>query len=83
MQAEALLKLHRHEEADATFTSGPNFDPDALTKLFTTSTSAYYFLAAAQVDLAAGRLVLPYSAQKADGARLCRRKFLTIELVNL
>lgn len=86
MQAEALLKLHRHEEADATFTSGPNFDPEVLTKLFTTSTSAYYFLAAAQVDLSAGRLVLtnlPYSAQKAGGVRLCRRKFLTIELVNL
>lgn len=32
LQAEALLKLHKHQDADETLNDGPNFDVDDCTK---------------------------------------------------
>ena len=57
MQAEALLKLHRHEEADEAISKGPNFDTDECTKFFGPIANANLLATRAQVDLAAGRLV--------------------------
>ncbi|OVA07633.1 Tetratricopeptide repeat-containing domain [Macleaya cordata] len=55
LQAEALLKLHRHEEADVILMKGPAFDVDACTKFFGPTASAQQLLVRAQVDMAAGR----------------------------
>ncbi|KAJ4950657.1 hypothetical protein NE237_027489 [Protea cynaroides] len=55
MQAEALLKLQRHEEAEATVTNGPDFDVDACTKFFEGPTYSFILQIRAQVDMAAGR----------------------------
>ncbi|XP_068641181.1 TPR repeat-containing thioredoxin TTL1-like [Aristolochia californica] len=54
-QAEALLKLHRHHDADATLSTGPSFDPDAATKFFGAAANAYILMTRAQVDMTAGR----------------------------
>ncbi|XP_077213864.1 TPR repeat-containing thioredoxin TTL1-like [Tasmannia lanceolata] len=54
-QAEAMLKLHRHQEADKTLSCAPSFDIDSSTKFFGAVCSAYVFLIRAQVDMAAGR----------------------------
>ncbi|XP_068638382.1 TPR repeat-containing thioredoxin TTL1-like [Aristolochia californica] len=54
-QAEALLKLHRHEDADAMLSSAPAFDPDEATKFFGATANAYLLMTRAQVDMAAGR----------------------------
>ncbi|KAG9451571.1 hypothetical protein H6P81_011536 [Aristolochia fimbriata] len=54
-QAEALLKLHRHQDADATLSSTPTLDPEAATKFFGAAASAYLSMTSAQVDMAAGR----------------------------
>lgn len=58
LQAEALLKLHRHQEADTTLSGAPAFDADASTKFFGAARHAYQLLIRAQVDVAAGRLIL-------------------------
>nr|DAD40316.1 TPA_asm: hypothetical protein HUJ06_014639 [Nelumbo nucifera] len=54
-KAEALLKLHRHEDADTTLTNGLASDMDAYTKFYGPDDSAYLLLIRAQVDMAAGR----------------------------
>lgn len=56
-QAEGLLKLRRHQEADETMLKGPNFGADSCTKFLGPIGSAYVLVIRAQVDLAAGRLV--------------------------
>lgn len=60
MQAEALLNLHRHEEADAVLASSPQYDIDASTKFFGAASNAYVLGVRAQVDIAAGRLELDF-----------------------
>lgn len=55
LQAEALLKLRRHQEADTTLTNGPAFDVDDCTKFFGSNGNAHLLLIRAQVDMAAGR----------------------------
>ncbi|XP_058096769.1 inactive TPR repeat-containing thioredoxin TTL3-like [Magnolia sinica] len=55
MQAEALLKLHRHQEADITLSCATVFDADSSTRFFGPAVNAYHFLVRAQVDMAAGR----------------------------
>ncbi|KAG6721945.1 hypothetical protein I3842_03G137300 [Carya illinoinensis] len=55
-QAEGLLKLRRHQEADETMLKGPNFGADSCTKFLGPIGSAYVLVIRAQVDLAAGRL---------------------------
>ncbi|KAF8404577.1 hypothetical protein HHK36_009464 [Tetracentron sinense] len=55
LQAEALLKLHRHQEADATLGKGPSFDVDSCTKFFGPVGNANLLLVRAQIDMAAGR----------------------------
>ncbi|KAJ1281099.1 hypothetical protein BS78_04G282300 [Paspalum vaginatum] len=57
LQAEALLRLQRHDEADAVL-SGANalrFGVDESTKFFGTYGHAYVLIVRAQVDMAAGR----------------------------
>ncbi|KAA8546831.1 hypothetical protein F0562_003245 [Nyssa sinensis] len=56
LQAEALLKLHRHQEADEALTRGPNFDVDDCTKFFGPISNATLLVLRAQVDMAAGRI---------------------------
>ncbi|KAL6633528.1 hypothetical protein ACP70R_026199 [Stipagrostis hirtigluma subsp. patula] len=57
LQAEALLRLQRHDEADAVFTGAgaPRFGVDESTKFFGTIAHAYFLVVQAQVDMAAGR----------------------------
>lgn len=56
LQAEALLKLHKHQDADETMSKGPNFELDSCTKFLGPIGSANLLAIRAQVDLAAGRL---------------------------
>ncbi|PIA25477.1 hypothetical protein AQUCO_11400030v1 [Aquilegia coerulea] len=55
LQAEALLKLHRHQEAIATLSKGPRFSVDDCTKFFGPIGNAGLLVTRAQVDMAAGR----------------------------
>ncbi|XP_050378024.1 TPR repeat-containing thioredoxin TTL1 isoform X2 [Argentina anserina] len=55
LQAEALLKLHRHEDAYSTYQNRPNFSIILCTKFFGMENSAYLLMINAQVYLAAGR----------------------------
>lgn len=56
LQAEALLKLHKHQDADETMSKGPNFELDSCTRFLGPIGSANLLAIRAQVDLAAGRL---------------------------
>uniref|UniRef100_A0A453PJ36 Uncharacterized protein n=3 Tax=Aegilops tauschii subsp. strangulata TaxID=200361 RepID=A0A453PJ36_AEGTS len=56
LQAEALLKLQRHDEADSALRGAPRFGVDESTKFFGTTAHAYVLMVRAQVDMAAGRL---------------------------
>ncbi|GAB2231235.1 hypothetical protein Droror1_Dr00027524 [Drosera rotundifolia] len=55
LQAEAFLKLHKHEEADTTLSKGPQFDVDQCTKYFGPVGNTALLVIRAQVDVAAGR----------------------------
>ncbi|CAL4885421.1 unnamed protein product [Urochloa decumbens] len=57
LQAEALLRLQRHDEADAVLSGAgaPAFGVDESTKFFGTFGHAYVLIVRAQVDMAAGR----------------------------
>lgn len=55
LQAEALLKLRRHQDADNILTKCPNFDVDECTKFFGPIGNANLLVTRAQVDMAAGR----------------------------
>lgn len=57
LQAEALLKLQRHDEADAALRGdgAPRFGADESAKFFGTTAHAYALTVRAQVDMAAGR----------------------------
>ncbi|CAA2938739.1 inactive TPR repeat-containing thioredoxin TTL3-like [Olea europaea subsp. europaea] len=54
-KAEALLKLHKHQEADETMAKGPNFDIDECIKFFGPIGSTSLLLVHAQVNLVVGR----------------------------
>lgn len=56
-QAEALLKLHRHQEAYATFRKGPKFQIDSCTQFFGPAACAYMLIIQAQLYMTMGRLV--------------------------
>ncbi|XWS29513.1 hypothetical protein CRYUN_Cryun24cG0035500 [Craigia yunnanensis] len=55
LKAEALLKLHRHQEADEALLKGPNFNVDDCTKYFGPIGNANLLVVRAQVDMASGR----------------------------
>ncbi|GAV59266.1 Thioredoxin domain-containing protein/TPR_8 domain-containing protein/TPR_11 domain-containing protein [Cephalotus follicularis] len=55
MQADALLKLNRHEDAYAAYQKGPKFSIDSCTKIFGPADSASLLMIRAQVYMAAGR----------------------------
>lgn len=58
MQAEALLKHHRHQEAFTAYHGmGTNFCVDSCTKFFGLAVTSYILMIGAQVYMAAGRLV--------------------------
>ncbi|KAI4966419.1 TPR repeat-containing thioredoxin TTL4-like [Hordeum vulgare subsp. vulgare] len=56
LQAEALLKLQRHDEADSALRGALRFGVDESAKTFGTTAHAYVLMVRAQVDMAAGRL---------------------------
>ncbi|KAK6258891.1 Tetratricopeptide repeat 2 - like 1 [Theobroma cacao] len=55
LKTEALLKLHRHQEADEALSKGPSFNVDDCTKYFGPIGNASLLVVRAQVDMAAGR----------------------------
>ncbi|EOX92146.1 hypothetical protein QUC31_003478 [Theobroma cacao] len=55
LKTEALLKLHRHQEADEALSKGPSFNVDYCTKYFGPIGNASLLVVRAQVDMAAGR----------------------------
>ncbi|XWS33309.1 hypothetical protein CRYUN_Cryun22dG0070500 [Craigia yunnanensis] len=55
LKAEAMLKLHRHQEAHEALLRGPNFNVDDCTKYFGPIGNANLLVVRAQVDMAAGR----------------------------
>ncbi|KHN44335.1 inactive TPR repeat-containing thioredoxin TTL3-like [Glycine soja] len=55
LQAEALLKLHRHQDADKVMSRCPKFDVDQCTRFFGPIGNANLLVTRAQVDLVAGR----------------------------
>lgn len=60
LQAEAFLKLHKHQDADEAISRGPSFEVDACTKFLGPVGNANLLLIRAQVDLAAGRFVFNF-----------------------
>lgn len=54
-QAEALLRLGRHQEADSVLKNAPKFDADAIINFFGIEVNGYILMIQAEVDLASGR----------------------------
>lgn len=55
LQAEALLKLRRHQDADEAFRKAPSFNVDDCTKFLGPTGNASVLVVRAQVDMAMGR----------------------------
>ncbi|KAI3750678.1 hypothetical protein L2E82_21414 [Cichorium intybus] len=55
MQAEALLNLHRHEEAYFSFQNAPVIDVNISVQLFGSTVTANFFTVQSQLHLASGR----------------------------
>jgi hypothetical protein len=55
LQAEALIKLRRHQDADNVMSKCPHFDVDDCTKFFGPIGNSNLLVTRAQVDIAAGR----------------------------
>ncbi|CAN1177440.1 Inactive TPR repeat-containing thioredoxin TTL3 [Linum perenne] len=55
LQAEALMKQNKHQEADEAMNRSPNIDADTCTKFFGPIGSANIFTVRSQVDMAMGR----------------------------
>ncbi|KAI5589082.1 hypothetical protein BDE02_05G138000 [Populus trichocarpa] len=55
MQAEALLRLHRHQEAYTAYQKRPNFSVESCAKLFGLTIASYLLVIGAKVYMAAGR----------------------------
>ena len=58
LQAEALLKTHRHQEADDALSKCPVFDVETSTRYYGPVGYAGFLVVRAQVHLASGRFVL-------------------------
>ncbi|EOY16028.1 Tetratricopeptide repeat-containing protein, putative isoform 1 [Theobroma cacao] len=56
LQAEALLKLHRHQEAYTAYMKGPNFAIESCINFFGLAVSAYLLMIRALVYMVSGRL---------------------------
>ncbi|XP_050204830.1 inactive TPR repeat-containing thioredoxin TTL3 [Mercurialis annua] len=71
LQAEAFIKLHRHQEADEALAKGPNFDVDDCTQYFSPIGNANLLIVRAQVYMAVGRfddaLSVAQRATRLDG----------------
>lgn len=57
MQAEALLRLHKHEEAYRSYRRAPSFSVESCAKCVGSAGTSYLLIIGAQVYMAAGRLV--------------------------
>ncbi|XP_056161188.1 inactive TPR repeat-containing thioredoxin TTL3-like [Syzygium oleosum] len=55
LQAEALMKLRKHQDADEALSKGPNFEVEECTKFLGPIGNAGLLVVRAQVDLAVGR----------------------------
>ncbi|KAG6736990.1 hypothetical protein POTOM_060055 [Populus tomentosa] len=55
MQTEALLRLHRHQEAYTAYQKRPNLSVESCGKLFGLTMASYLLVIGAQVYMAAGR----------------------------
>lgn len=55
LQAEALIKLRRHQDADNVMSKCPHFHVDDCTKFFGPIGNSNLLVTRAQVDIAAGR----------------------------
>ncbi|KAI4345231.1 hypothetical protein L6164_012373 [Bauhinia variegata] len=55
LQAEALLKLHKHQDADEAISRGPHFDDEECIKFLGPVGYASVLVTRSQVDLAVGR----------------------------
>ncbi|KAL2893865.1 TPR repeat-containing thioredoxin TTL1 [Bienertia sinuspersici] len=55
LQSQALLNLHRHDEAYAAFKRAPSFDMDLYTRLFGQTNTTCFYLIKAQVHMTTGR----------------------------
>ncbi|OIT06002.1 inactive tpr repeat-containing thioredoxin ttl3 [Nicotiana attenuata] len=55
MRAEALLKLHRHEEAYMTIENGPDFQTELCTSLFGSAKTAYLLIFRAEAYATIGK----------------------------
>nr|GEV37959.1 hypothetical protein [Tanacetum cinerariifolium] len=67
LKAEALIKLHRHHEADQVLSSAPKFEEEDCTKFYGPVCHANLLVVQAQVDLAAGRIDEALEASKMAG----------------
>ncbi|KAM7514580.1 hypothetical protein LguiA_004163 [Lonicera macranthoides] len=77
LQSEALLNLHRHQEAYFTIQKGPNFDINYFTRLFGSVASSNLLTIRAQAYAAAGRF------EEAVTAAHCAAKIDSSNEVNL
>ncbi|KAF5740217.1 TPR repeat-containing thioredoxin TTL1-like [Tripterygium wilfordii] len=77
MQAEALLRLQRHEEAYATKERGPKFPIDSCTKFFGPLSTALLLTIKAQVYMSAGRFEDAVRAAQ-EAARLDPREVVGV-----
>lgn len=55
MQAEALLRLQHHDDAEASLIDAPNFGTDESTKFFGTIINAFVISVHAQITMAGGK----------------------------
>nr|GMC57170.1 inactive TPR repeat-containing thioredoxin TTL3-like [Ipomoea batatas] len=69
LKAEALIRLHRYQDADETLQKGPKFDVDECTKFFGPAGNATMLIIQAQVDMAVGRVDEAWKAAE-QAARL-------------
>lgn len=75
MQAEALLNLHRHEEAYSGFQNAPAIDINISIQLFGSKVTANFLAIQSQLHLASGRLAT-------DNFVLNQFIFMVIFLIN-
>ncbi|XP_060171306.1 inactive TPR repeat-containing thioredoxin TTL3-like [Lycium barbarum] len=55
MRAEALMKLHRHDEAYTTIQNGPDFKTELYASLFGSAKTAYFLITRAEAYATVGR----------------------------
>ncbi|PWA43560.1 tetratricopeptide repeat (TPR)-like superfamily protein [Artemisia annua] len=67
LKVEALIKLHRHHEADQVLSNAPKFEEEDCTKFYGPVCHANLLVVQALVDLAAGRIDEPLEASQMAG----------------